>query len=187
MQQLYHSHKTHIETKIFYAYITLIFCFTAIFSINFLISNLIEKEQLIWSLVPQWEQNQLQPGTQAYQDAFDQAKQVWNLWSMPAYLGGLSTVFIFFIFVLFGKSKVQYGYFFRTIWTVLFLGGATFIFFINGMPLWQKIIDFCLILALAVVTLFDLLKVNRKRENLKLEIRNEWRNKRHNQNLKEVK
>lgn len=53
MQQLYHSHKTHIETKIFYAYITLIFCFTAIFSINFLISNLIEKEQLIWSLVPQ--------------------------------------------------------------------------------------------------------------------------------------
>lgn len=54
---------------------------------------------------------------------------------MPAYLGGLSTVFIFFIFVLFGKSKVQYGYFFRTIWAVLFLGGATFIFFINGMSL----------------------------------------------------
>ncbi len=50
--------------------------------------------------------------------------------------------------------------------------------FFNKMPLWQQIIDFFLVMALAAVTLVDLLKVNRKREDLKLEIRNEWVNKR---------
>ena len=181
------SHKTNIDIRIFYVYISVIFLFITIFSINFLISNLVEKNQLIWSIVPKWQQDQLKPGTEEYEKVFDQAKQTWNLWSVPSYLGGISTVFIFFIFVLFGKTKVAYGYFFRTIWAILFLGAATFIFFINGMPMWQKVIDFLLMLALAVTTLFNLLKVNRRREDLRLEIRNEWRNKQNNQNLnKEV-
>ena len=179
------SHKTNIDIRIFYVYISVIFLFITIFSINFLISNLVEKNQLIWSIVPKWQQDQLKPGTEEYEKVFDQAKQTWNLWSVPSYLGGISTVFIFFIFVLFGKTKVAYGYFFRTIWSILFLGAATFIFFINGMPMWQKIIDFILMLALAVTTLFDLLKVNRRREDLRMEIRNEWRNKQHNRNLNE--
>ena len=35
------SHKTNIDIRIFYVYISVIFLFITIFSINFLISNLV--------------------------------------------------------------------------------------------------------------------------------------------------
>ena len=179
------SHKTNISPVLFYIYITLIFLFIMVYSINFLIMQFIEKENLIWSLVPNFEN--LTPGTDEYQAAYDHAKQVWYLWSMPSYLAGISTVFIFFIFVMFGRNKVKYGYFFRTIWAILFIGAGIFIFMINGMPMWQKIVDFLILFGLTLATLWDLLRVNKKREDIKFEIRNEWNNIRNNKDVKEVK
>ncbi len=171
------SHKTNIKPKIFYSYIFLVFLFVMIYSINFLIMQLIEKSKVIESTLPN-----LIPGINdaEYSQLYDKAKQTWNLWSFPSYIGGLSTVFIFFVFVLFGKTKVKYGYFFRTIWSIIFIGAAIFIYFIEFMPLWQKIIDSIIVACLAALTIYELVKVNDKREQLKFEIRNEWTNRRNN-------
>lgn len=181
------SHKTNISPILFYIYLVLIFLFIMIYSINFLVSQFIEKENLIWSLVPEFEQNNLIEGTPEWQAAYDRAKQVWNLWSVPSYITGISTIFIFFIFVMFGRTKVRYGYFFRTIWSIVFIGAGIFVFFINGMPMWQKVINFIILFGLIIATLWDLLRVNRKREDIKFEIRNEWRNKQNNKDAREVK
>lgn len=182
------SHKTNINPILFYIYISLIFVFVLVYSINFLVTQFIEKEILIRSLMDKYNDGTLPPvNSDEYNALYDHAKQVWNLWSLPAYLGGISTVFIFFVFVMFGRTKVKYGYFFRTIWAVVFMGAGVFVFFIEGMPMWQKVIDFIMVIGLAGVTLYDLVKVNKKREDIKFEIRNEWANNRNNRDVKEVK
>lgn len=175
------SYKTNIKPKYFYAYLVLIFLFVMIFSISFLINQIINKEKIIIDFIK--NKDQLTPNSEEYNEAFNKAKETWYLWSLPTYFGGISTIIIFLVFVLFGRTKVSYGYFFRTLWTIIFLGSATFMFFIEGLPLWQKIINFIIILALAIITIFDLINVNKSREDLKFEIRNEWYNKRANKNF----
>lgn len=176
------SYKTNIKPKYFYAYLVLIFLFVMIFSISFLINQIINKERIISDFIK--NKDQLGPiGSDSYNEAYNKAKETWYLWSLPTYFGGISTIIIFLVFVLFGRTKVSYGYFFRTLWTVIFLGSATFMFFIEGLPLWQKIINFIIILFLAITTMLDLINVNKSREDLKFEIRNEWYNKRSNKDF----
>ncbi len=170
------SYKNNIPPKIFYTYITLIFLFVLIFSITFLITQFVEKQQVLDDIVNNYiEHDGKFEGNM--EEAQQHALMVFKTWSFTTYFSGISTVFIFFVFVLFGRTKVRYGYFFRTAWLIVFIGASIFMFF-TKMPLWQQILNFFITLGLAVATLIDLLKVNRKREQLKLEIRNEWVNKR---------
>ncbi len=178
------SYKTTLNPKIFYTYIFLIFIFVLVYSINFLVTQYIEKQGVLDEIADNYikHNGNFEGDMKAAQDY---ALSVFKAWSLPVYLGGLSTVLIFFVFVMFGRTKVAYGYFFRTAWLIIFVGSGIFMFFNVSVPLWQQIVNFILVMALAAATLVDLLKVNRNRENLKLEIRNEWANTRNNKNLKE--
>ncbi len=175
------TYKTNIPPKIFYAYITFIFLFVLIFSITFLITQFIEKQKIISEIINSYLADPNFDGDRKAAEA--KAISVFKAWSLPTYFGGLTMILIFFVFVMFGRVRVEYGYFFRTLWLLIFMGSAVFIFF-TIMPLWQQLVNFFILVGLIIVTLIDLLKVNRSREQLKLEIRNEWKNTRNNNNVK---
>jgi hypothetical protein len=82
---------------------------------------------------------------------------------------------------LLARSKIEYGYLFRTAWLIILLGAAIFIFF-SPYELWLNLIVFFLLLSMAGIMCYELLLVNRKRTLLRMEIRQEWYNKKERNN-----
>ncbi len=101
------DYKTNIEPKIFITYLFLIFLFVLVFTITFLITQYIEKQNVINDIMNNYIKN-----NGVFQGSIEEAKQeaesVFKAWSFSTYFGGLSTVLIFFVFVLFGRQKIKY-------------------------------------------------------------------------------
>ena len=83
------SYKTNIKPKYFYAYLVLIFLFVMIFSISFLINQIINKERIISDFIK--NKDQLGPvGSDSYNEAYNKCyyccyKPAANDWEHACY------------------------------------------------------------------------------------------------------
>ncbi|MDK2819658.1 MAG: hypothetical protein KFW07_02360 [Mycoplasmataceae bacterium] len=165
------NHKLNISYFSFISLLSLISTFILIFSINFLILQFNVKQDLINKIINDFQLNGKPSIT------IEQATSIFHQWSLPIYIGGVSGLIVFAIFIISARSKIEYGYIFRTIWLVVLLGASIFIFF-SPYELWLNLVIFFLLLSMAGIMCHELLLVNRKRILLRMGIRQEWYNKR---------
>lgn len=171
------AHKKNITTKAFYAFTILIAIFIAFFSLSFIIVQFVSRNEIIEKIYNEYLINEGDVSEERQKILYDEASKALISWSLTTYISGISGMIIFYVFVLFGRTKLKYGYFFRTFWAIIFFGASVGIFF-TPFSIWMQVVIFFILISIAAILIWELLKQESKREQLKSEIRQEWKNKR---------
>lgn len=165
------EYKLSLNNKSFIGLLSLIALFIAIFSINFLVLNLLSKQELVNKYLGDKLEHNINPSDEEFQKVAIE----FNKWNLGIYIGGISTLLIFAIFVIFGK-KNTYGYFFRVSWLLLLIAAAIFVFW-SPYKLWLNVVVFFIFIAMAAVMLYELFRIHRNVDMLRLEKTQDWYNK----------